>query len=103
MPRPLIESDIEKHLASEVKKAGGFSYKFTSPGRVNVPDRIVIWPASNRFARACVHFVEMKKPGKKPRTGQARELKRLDAMGCTALYLDTKELVDLYVKHRRTP
>lgn len=98
MTRPLIESDIESYFKDEVRKAGGKAYKFVSPGRVNVPDQIVIWPAQTKYTAACVHFVELKKPGKKPRAGQARELARLKKMGCTALYIDTKELVDLYVR-----
>lgn len=101
MTRPLIESDIESYFKTEVRKAGGKAYKFVSPGRVNVPDQIVVWPAETKYAPAYVHFVELKKPGKKPRAGQARELKRLTGMGCTALYIDAKELVDLYVKHWR--
>ena len=38
------ESIIEKHLVAEVKKAGGRAYKFVSPGRRSVPDRIVLLP-----------------------------------------------------------
>ena len=34
------ESIIEKHLAAAVKAAGGVAYKFVSPGRRSVPDRI---------------------------------------------------------------
>ncbi|STB57700.1 Uncharacterised protein [Citrobacter freundii] len=38
------ESLIEKHLVAEVKKAGGVAFKFVSPGRRSVPDRIVLLP-----------------------------------------------------------
>ena len=92
------ESTIEAYLVSEVKKAGGVALKFVSPGRVNVPDRIVIWPAPTAYTSAYVHFIELKAPGQKPRAAQARELARLRAMGCTALFLDSKELIDLYIK-----
>lgn len=95
----MIESNIEEYFNTQVKKAGGKTYKFVSPGRVNVPDRIVIWPAPTAYTSAYVHFVELKKPGKKPRAGQARELQRLKDLGCNALYIDTKNLVDFYVKH----
>lgn len=108
-----LESNIEAYFRREVLRAGGDIRKLT--GRKNDPDRIVIWPrhevtrvdlgdgvvANARtgvYRGACVHFVELKRPGKKPRAGQARRLKRLNDMGCTALYIDTKELVDMYVK-----
>ena len=97
----MIESDVESYFNTEIAKAGGVTRKFL--GRMHNPDRIVIWPSvPTRFIRAEVHFVELKKPGKKPRAGQARELKRLTKMGCVALYLDTKEKVDLYVKNWRS-
>lgn len=92
----VVESDVETYFNQQIAKAGGTTRKFL--GRTNNPDRIVIWPASTKYTGACVHFVELKKPKKKPRAGQARELARLKKMGCTALYIDTKELVDLYVK-----
>ena len=96
------ESTIEKYLCTEVVKAGGCTYKFVSPGRVNVPDRIVIWPAGRRFTAAGIAFVELKAPGEKPRPGQAREIRRLLDLGCSVAVLDSKELVDLFVKNWRT-
>lgn len=88
------ESSIETYFNAQVKAFGGDTRKHK--GRINDPDRIVIWPAA--FGSASVHFVELKRPRKKPRAGQARELKRLSNMGCTALYLDTRELIDAYVR-----
>lgn len=55
------EEVIERHLVNEVKKAGGIAYKFTSPGRRGVPDRIVLLPNGK------IIFVECKAPGEKPR------------------------------------
>jgi len=40
------EATIEKHLVAEVKKAGGTAYKFLSPGRRAVPDRLVLLEVS---------------------------------------------------------
>jgi len=49
----MLEKTIERYLKSEVKKAGGLSYKFSSPAHRGVPDQIVlIW--------GNVHFVEVK-------------------------------------------
>lgn len=50
------EDVIERHLVNEVKKAGGIAYKFTSPGRRGVPDRIVLLPNGK------IIFVECKAP-----------------------------------------
>ena len=94
-PRKKVEreSSIERYFNAQVKAHGGKSKKMK--GRINDPDRIVIWPAA--FGSAAVHFVELKRPGGKLRRGQAREMGRLNGMGCTALYLDTRELIDVYV------
>ncbi|ECY1035015.1 VRR-NUC domain-containing protein [Salmonella enterica] len=80
------ENLIEKHLVAEVKKAGGIAYKFVSPGRRSVPDRIVLLPGG------CLVFVECKAPGKPPRADQRREHERLRALGFTVVVLDSKNL-----------
>ena len=67
----MLEKDIEAHLVEGIKRLGGVAYKFTSPGRRNVPDRICVLPGGR------VVFVELKAPGKKPTAGQAREHQRL--------------------------
>ena len=80
------ESTIEKHLVAEVKKAGGIAYKFLSPGRRAVPDRLVLLPGGRAV------FVECKAPGEKPRPEQVREHERLRARGFTVVVLDSKNL-----------
>lgn len=48
-----LEKDVERWLGQEVRKLGGLWFKFTSPGRTGVPDRILmLWGR--------VVFVEMK-------------------------------------------
>lgn len=80
------ESTIEKHLVAEVKKAGGIAYKFVSPGRRAVPDRLVLLPGGRMV------FVECKAPGEKPRPEQFREHERLRSLGFTMVVLDSKNL-----------
>ncbi|CDG88421.1 VRR-NUC domain-containing protein [Xenorhabdus bovienii] len=80
------ESVIEDHLVKEIKKAGGIAYKFVSPGRRSVPDRICVLPGGR------VVFVECKAPGEKPRPDQLREHERLRALGCEVVVLDSKDL-----------
>ena len=50
----MLEKTIERRLINAVKKLGGLCYKFTSPGTVGVPDRIII------TAQGRVIFAELK-------------------------------------------
>ncbi|HGN9521052.1 TPA: VRR-NUC domain-containing protein [Morganella morganii] len=84
------EDVIERHLVNEVKKAGGIAYKFVSPGRRAVPDRLVLLPGGK------VIFVECKAPGEKPRPDQLREHARLFALGHQVVVLDSKDLTGIF-------
>lgn len=50
------ESEIEKHLKSEVEKRGGITAKMTVMGRRGWPDRLVLLPDG------LMAFVELKRP-----------------------------------------
>lgn len=80
------ESPVENNLVKKVKAAGGTAYKFTSPGRKAVPDRLVLLPGGR------VVFVECKAPGELPRADQVREHNRLRALGFKVVVLDSKNL-----------
>lgn len=84
------EDVIERHLVNEVKKAGGIAYKFVSPGRRAVPDRLVLLPGGK------IIFVECKAPGEKPRPDQLREHARLFALGHQVVVLDSKDLTGIF-------
>lgn len=90
----MLEKDIESRGCKYAKERGWLTYKFTSPARRSVPDRIFISPTG------MVVFIEMKAPGKKPTEGQWREIKRLRDNGCMVLVMDSvdqiKTLVDLF-------
>lgn len=86
----MLEKTIEAHLVKRVKESGGIAYKFTSPQRRSVPDRLVVLPGG-RF-----EFVELKAPGKKPTPMQSREHERLRALGCIVRVIDTKEEVEVW-------
>lgn len=77
------ESDIEHYLGLRVKGMGGISYKFVSPGRVGVPDRIVVLPGARLV------FVELKASGKLPSAHQLREHARLVALGQRVEVIDS--------------
>ena len=51
---PLLERDIERYLVRRTIEHGGVAYKWVSPGRVGVADRIVLLPGG------VVWFVELK-------------------------------------------
>ncbi|WP_447875375.1 VRR-NUC domain-containing protein [Serratia fonticola] len=80
------ESVIEANLVKQVKAAGGTAYKFTSPGRRGVPDRLVLLPGGRAV------FVECKAPGEAPRPDQVREHNRLRALGFSVVVLDSKNM-----------
>jgi len=91
------ESVVERYLHLSVVRAGGTTYKWVSPGRPGVPDRIVIWPGLTPQQPAILDLVECKAPGKAARAGQAREHVRLMKLGCRVLILDSKTAVDTYI------
>lgn len=88
----MLEQTIEQTLVRETKKAGGIAPKFTSPGTAGMPDRIIILPKG----RIC--FVELKRPGQKPRPIQIRQMDRLTQLGCMVRTIDhpnqIQELLD---------
>lgn len=95
------ESTIESYLKKLVAMNGGTTRKFTSPGRRNEPDQIVIWPWDRKNQCGRVHFIETKATGKKARPAQEREHNRLRVLGCVVEVLDTKAAVDFYVERNR--
>ena len=78
------ESKIEEAVCKYAKEQGCLVYKFTSPGRRSVPDRIFIH-------KGHVFFVEFKAPGKKPTKGQEREMERLREQGIKVYVCDDIE------------
>lgn len=79
------ESDIERRLVAEVRKAGGMCLKFTSPSTRGVPDRIVLMPGG------VMRFVELKAPGRKPTRLQRIMHERIMALGFRVAVVDSQE------------
>ena len=46
----MLERELEKIFVTEMKKLGGYAYKFVSPGNDGVPDCIAIFPDGLVFA-----------------------------------------------------
>lgn len=82
-----LEHHIESRLCERVKALGGIPYKFTSPQRRSVPDRMCAMPGGR------IVFVECKAPGKKPTEKQLLEHARLRKLGFCVEVVDTYERV----------
>lgn len=86
----MLERNVEIHFNRQVRKAGGISRKYTSPGRRGVPDRIAI-------LNGHIYFVELKRPGEKPRPDQLAEHKTMAKHGVKVHILDSKQAVDEWI------
>lgn len=75
------ENNVEKYLDEEVKKLGGITRKWVSPGCDGVPDRIVI-------VEGIIEFVEVKTVDGKLSVRQTREIEELIHHGakCHVVY-----------------
>ena len=78
------EREVEKKLILEVKKRGGICEKWVS-GTVGWPDRIIILPDGK------IGFVEVKRPGGKPRAIQVHRHNILKRLGARVYVLDTPD------------
>lgn len=80
-----LEKDIEAEVCRWAKAQGILVYKFTSPTRRSVPDRLFVLPGG----RVC--FIEFKAPGKKPTVQQNRELNKLIGNAAYVTWTDSAE------------
>lgn len=67
----MLERDIERKVCEYARFRELLVYKFTSPARAAVPDRVFVMPSGKVF------FIEFKRPGAKPTPSQQREHDRL--------------------------
>ena len=81
------EREIERKLVSAVKSRGGICPKFVSPGFDGMPDRVVLLPHGK------IGFVEVKRPGEKPRPLQKARHKILRKLGFLVYVLDGEEQI----------
>jgi len=88
-PRPL-ESSIEDYLINLVKRHGGEVRKVKWIGRRGAPDRLVLFAGIGAF-------VELKRPGEKPRDNQTWEHLKLRAAGFNVEVASTHEEVEQLV------
>ena len=91
----MLEKYIEAEVCSYAKSKGLLAYKFTSPARAAVPDRLFITQDGRVF------FCEFKAAGKKPTPAQEREHTRLRQSKVNVFVIDSipegKVMVDVMV------
>jgi hypothetical protein len=91
----MLEKQIEAKVCEYAKLKGVLAYKFTSPARAAVPDRMFIAPDGR------VWFCEFKREGQKPTAAQDREHTRLRQQKVNVFVIDNvtegKNMIDLMV------
>lgn len=88
----MLEKEIEKKLVDGIRKLGGKAYKFTSPGNVGVPDRLVILPGCR------VVFVELKTDTGRLSPMQFRQIDTLQRLGADVRVLYGLEQVEGFLQ-----
>lgn len=86
----MLEKEVEKYFVKELRQRNCLVWKFTSPGTLGVPDRVVIFPTGD------VAFVELKAPGEQLRDIQAFRRKQLTHRNAICWVIDSKEQVDKF-------
>lgn len=79
------EKQLERKCCREAEHRGWLAFKFTSPNRAGVPDRLFVGPRKQSV------FVEFKQPGGKINPAQQRMIDLLRTMGQRAYVVATYE------------
>jgi hypothetical protein len=91
----LLEKDIEARVCEYARSKGVLAYKFTSPSRAAVPDRLFIAPDGR------VWFCEFKREGQKATVAQEREHLKLRQSKVSVFIVDNvpegKIMIDMMV------
>lgn len=78
-----LEKSIEKKVCDHAKELGCVVYKFTSPAKRSVPDRLFILPDH----KGCF-FIEFKRKGCKPTEAQKIEIAKIRGQGMRVFVID---------------
>jgi hypothetical protein len=94
--KAMREKTIELKLIQAVKGMRGIAPKFTSPGYVGVPDRLVLLPGGH------MAFVEVKAPGMQLRPLQVKQKRQLEALGFSVYCIDHPDQIGGVLDEIRT-
>ena len=86
------EKIVENHFVWAVERAGGKAYKFTSPGRKGVADRIACLPDGSTW------FVELKTKGGRLSALQKMFMSDMALLNQNYACLWTTEQIDEFIK-----
>jgi len=89
------EKIVENHFVWAVERIGGKTWKFTSPGRKGVADRIACLPDGSTW------FVELKTKGGRLSALQKMFADDMTLLGQRYVCLWTIEQVDKWVRNRK--
>ena len=78
----MLEKTIESKVTEYAKKRGMLAYKFSSPARAAVPDRLFV------TSKGVVFFIEFKRPGAKATPAQQQEHLKLIGYGVKVFVID---------------
>ncbi len=92
----VTESSIEADLRIGVEAKGGECWKWVSPGRKGVPDRIIFMPV-RAYENPEAVFVETKAPNGRLESWQERCHKRLRRLGYRVEVIWTPEQVNEFL------
>ena len=88
------ESEVENHFVWAVERIGGKTYKFTSPGRKGVADRIACLPDGSTW------FVELKTKGGRLSVLQKMFMSDMALLNQKYACLWTTEQIDEWARER---
>ena len=86
----MLEKQIEASVCDYAKKFGVGVYKFTSPARAAVPDRMFMY-------KGRVFFIEFKREGQKPTPAQEREHNRMRQHQINVFVVDNVEQGEIVI------
>ncbi|MCJ0932565.1 VRR-NUC domain-containing protein [Virgibacillus halodenitrificans] len=85
------ERQLEKRLKDKIEQFGGLCFKWVSPGKRGVPDRICILPKGRTI------FVEMKAPNGRLSPLQKKRIQELESLKHEVRVLYSKQKVDEFI------
>ncbi len=87
-PKRITEDEVEDYLIKRVEDMGGVCIKGNPHNQRGMPDRICILP------NGLLVFVELKRPGRKPRPNQRLMINRFRKLGHHAVWANSFGMVD---------